>query len=89
MASDPQKPNVRYVPSQTIEEGWTYVSIPDDETVLGLRLAVTKVMKMLKSDNTPAIDGNGNPIYTYNSVPVVRVLTKEEYEVEKKRGFLK
>lgn len=89
MSVESQKPNVRYVPSQTIEEGWTYVSIPDDDTVLGLRLAVTKVMKMLKPDNTSAIDANGNPIYTYNSVQVVKVLTKEEYEVEKKRGFLK
>lgn len=89
MTFESQKPNTRYVPSQTIEEGWTYVSIPDDDTVLGLRLAVTKVMKVLKPDNTPAVDNNGNPIYTYNSVPVVRVLTKEEYEMEKKRGFLK
>ncbi len=85
----PPQPKQKYTPHNTLEEGWTYISIPDDDLIIGVRVAVTKVMKVLNPDNTPLKDQTGTPAYTFQSTNVVRTLTREEYEVEKKRRISK
>ncbi len=77
----------RYVPHKTMEESWTYISVPEDDTIIGVRIAVTKVMKLLNPDGTQAKDATGKPIYSFQSTNIVRTLTKEEYQVEKKRSI--
>ena len=89
MAFDPTHTKQRYTPHNTLEEGWTYISVPDDDIIIGVRVAVTKVMKVLNPDGTQAKDPTGTPIYSFQSTNVVRSLTREEYDVEKKRGLLK
>lgn len=89
MTFDPTKTKQKYTPHNTLEEGWTYVSIPDDDLVIGVRVAVTKVMQVLNPDGSPVKDPTGTPFYTFQSTNVVRTLTREEYEVEKKRGISK
>ena len=89
MTFDQNQPKQKYTPHNTLEEGWTYISIPDDDMIIGVRIAVTKVMKVLNPDGIQAKDTTGNPIYSFQSTNVVRSLTREEYDVEKKRGISK
>ena len=84
MTFQPQQPKKRYTPHKTLEEGWTYISIPDDDTIIAVRNAVTKVMKLLDPNGNPLKDQNGNNAYSFDFTNIVKVLTREEYEVEKK-----
>lgn len=79
----------KYVPHNTLEEGWTYISVPDDDVIIGVKASVTKVMKMVLPDGTQAKDATGSPMYSFQSVNVVKTLTREEYNVEKQRRTLK
>jgi hypothetical protein len=79
----------KYTPHNTLEEGWTYISVPDDDVIIGVKVSVTKVMKMMTPDGNQAKDATGSPFYTFQSVNVVKTLTREEYNVEKQRQSLK
>lgn len=82
--SYPHMPRQRYTPHKTLQEGWTYISVPDDDTVIAVRVAVTKVMKLLDDKDEAIRDQNtGLPSYFFQSTNVVKVLTNEEYKVEK------
>jgi hypothetical protein len=89
MTFDPTKIKQKYTPHNTLEEGWTYISIPEDDIIIGVRVAVTKVMKAFNPDGSPATDPTGSPIFSFQSTNIVRTLTRGEYEVEKKRGIPK
>jgi hypothetical protein len=89
MTFDPTKIKQKYTPHNTLEEGWTYISIPEDDVIIGVRVAVTKVMKAFNQDGSPTKDPTGSPVFSFQSTNVVRTLTREEYEVEKKRGITK
>jgi len=83
--SNPPLSRQKYTPHKTLDEGWTYVSIPDDDSIIAVKIAVTKVMKLLDESGNPAKDPNtGLPSYVFQSTNVVKVLSKEEYDVEKK-----
>jgi len=84
MTLDKNSLKPRYTPHKSLEEGWTYISVPEDDIIIGVRIAMTKVMKLTKPDGTPAKDASGMPIYSFQSTTVVKTLTREEYEVEKK-----
>lgn len=84
MTLDKNNLKPRYTPHKSLEEGWTYISIPDDDVIIGVRIAMTKVMKLTLPDGNPAKDASGMPIYSFQSTNVVKTLTREEYEVEKK-----
>jgi hypothetical protein len=60
----------------------------DDDIVIGVRIAVTKVMKLLDANNNPIKDANNNPAYSFQSTNIVRVLTKAEYDVVRKTSNL-
>lgn len=79
-----QNPKPRFVPHKTLLEGWTYISVPDDDIVIGVRTAVTKVMKMFDDQDRALKDAEGNPVYSFQSTNVTRVLTKTEYDVVRK-----
>ena len=83
------QPVQKFVTHKDIHEGWTYISSSEDDIIIGVRVAVTKVMKAFNSDGSPAKDSTGSPVYSFQSTNVVRTLTREEYEVEKKRGISK
>lgn len=77
-------PRQRYTPHKTLREEWTYISVPDDDVVIAVRVAVTKVMKLLNDKDEPIRDQNtGLPSYFFQSTNVVKVLTNDEYKVEK------
>ncbi len=77
----------KFAPHKTMEEGWTYVSIPDDHVVIGVKVSVTKVMKLLNPDGSPQRDATGTPAYWFQSANVVKVLTPEEYKVIQQQGL--
>lgn len=75
-----------FVSHKELEEGWTYISIPEDNMVIGVRTAITKVLKLVGSNNEPLKDSTGNNAYTFQSSNVVRLLTMEEYDMIKGQG---
>lgn len=79
-------PRKKFVTHKTLQEGWTYISTSDG-TIIGVRISVTKVMKLLNpADGSELKDPAGNPLYEFQSTNVARVLTKEEYDVIRKEG---
>jgi hypothetical protein len=92
MTFPPPQPKQKYTPHNTLEEGWTYVSVPDDDVVIAVKVAVTKVMKLVDQNDQPIKDQNtGVPAYFFQSTNVVKVLSAAEYNVEKqmqkKKGY--
>jgi hypothetical protein len=85
MTFDQSSLKPKYTPHNTLEEGWTYISVPDDDVIIGVKASVTKVMKIMAPDGTQAKDPSGCPMYSFQSVNVVKTLTREEYNVEKQR----
>lgn len=75
-----------FVPHKTLKEGWTYISIKEDGTIIGVKIAITKVSKLLAPDGTPLKDNTGNFIYSFQSSNVVKLLTSEEYDQIKGEG---
>ncbi len=69
------------MPHKELQEGWTYISIPEDNVVIGVKVTITKVMKLLDADDKPLRDATGNYAYSFQSSNVVKVLSKEEYNV--------
>lgn len=84
MTFSPPPPKQRYTPHNSLEEGWTYVAVPEDDVIIAVKVAVTKVMKLLDSSGEPMKDqSTGLPAYVFQSTNVVKVLSHEEYNVEK------
>jgi hypothetical protein len=77
-------PRKKFAPHKTLNEGWTYISIPNDNVVIGVRMSVTKVMRLEDSTGQPLKDPNNNPLYEFQSATVARTLTTEEYKVLQK-----
>lgn len=82
-----EPPKQRFVPHKTLHEGWTYVSIEGDGIVVGVRIAITKVMKLLDQNNNPIKAADGTPAYSLQSTNIVRVLTEAEYNVIRKTSL--
>lgn len=80
-------PKSKYTPHKTLQEGWTYVSVPNDKAIIGVKVVVTKVMKLYNADGTPQKDATGAPAYWFQSTNVVKSLTPEEYRVAKEEGI--
>jgi hypothetical protein len=75
-----------FAPHKELEEGWTYVSIQEDNVIIGVKIAITKVLKLVGPDGKPIIDAFGNNAYSFQSSNVVRLLTREEYDSIKGKG---
>ena len=75
------QPKGRFMPHKELQEGWTYISVPEDSVVIGVKVTITKVMKLLDADDKPLRDPTGNYAYSFQSSNVVKVLSKEEYNV--------
>lgn len=79
----------KYTPSDTIDEGWTYVMLPELDVILATKITVTKVMKNLNPDDSILKDPEGLPILSFQSANVMKVLTKQQYDVECQRRLKK
>jgi|GEM_PF-5782341 len=75
-----------FVPHEELQEGWTYVSIPEDDAIIGVKIAITKVLKLVGPDGKPVKDPFGNNAYSIQSSNLVKLLTREEYNAIKGKG---
>jgi outer membrane protein assembly factor BamB len=78
-----QPPMGRFVNHKTLKEGWTYISTSDGN-VIGLKISVTKVVKMQNPDGSPMINPDGTPAYYVMSSNILRVLTRQEWDEVKR-----
>lgn len=79
MAAIPgQTPKGKFVNHKTLKEGWTYISTSDG-TVIGVKVSVTKVMKLQNPDGTTILNPDGTPAYYIMSTNVLRTLSREEW----------
>ena len=77
-------PNKRFTPHKTLTDNWFYISLPTEDLVLGIKVVVSKVMKLLDASGQPIRDPSGNPLFEFASVNVARVLSKAEWDVTRK-----
>lgn len=82
-------PKSKYTPSDTLEEGWTYVSIPEYDVVLATKISVTKVMVQLNDNDSINKTHDGLPNLFFQSTNVMKILSRKEYEVECQRKLKK
>lgn len=76
--------NTRYVPHKTLKTGTTYAVMQDDTNwVLGAKLVITKVQRVMDKDGKPAYTPNGEPMWTFNFQAVPVLLRKEEWQTHK------
>lgn len=68
----------KVVAFKPLAEEWNYYSL-EDGTILGVKVIVTKIFRLDKSDGTPVLDPSGQPAYQFFSQNVSRVLSPEEY----------
>ncbi len=78
-----QRPNGKFVNHKTLKEGWSYISTSDG-TVIGVKVSVTKVVKLQNPEGAPLMNPDGTPAYYIMSTNVVRTLTREEWEEVKR-----
>ena len=55
--------------------------------IIGVKVVVTKVMKLYNPDGTPQKDAAGTPAYWFQSMNVVQTLSPEEYKAVKNEGI--
>ena len=70
---------MKFVASKLLEEGTSYYSLSDG-TVLGVKLVVTKVKRVLNPDGSELFMPNGNPAYSHDGQVVTVTLSPDEYE---------
>ena len=79
-----ETPKLRYTPSKTLQDNWSYISIPEFDCIIGVKQTVQKVSLMLDKDNKPIIGHDGLPAFSVQSVTVVTAMSKTDWLVEKK-----
>ncbi|MEE9586140.1 MAG: hypothetical protein V3W09_04490 [Nitrososphaerales archaeon] len=78
-----QRPSGKFVNHKALKEGWTYISTSDG-MVIGVKVSVTKVVKLQSPDGAPMLNPDGTPAYYIMSTNVLRTLTREEWEEVKR-----
>ncbi len=81
----PTNPQKKFVTHKTLSEGWTYISTSDN-TIIGVKVSITKVSRLETTDGTPVKDPAGNGIYEFQSTNIVKILNREEWETIRKEG---
>jgi len=81
----PTNSQKKFLTHKTLSEGWTYISTSDN-TIIGVKVAITKVSRLETTDGTPIKDPAGNGIYEFQSTNIVKILNREEWETIRKEG---
>ncbi len=81
----PTSPQKKFLTHKTLSEGWTYISTSDN-TIIGVKVSITKVSRLETTDGTPVKDPAGNGIYEFQSTNIVKILNREEWETIRKEG---
>ena len=68
------------IPYVDLHSGWTFLSLPKEDVILGIKTVIIQANILQNRDGTPVIEPNsGNKIYGVNTQQVVRIFSKEEY----------
>jgi len=68
------------IPYVDLHSGWTFLSLPKEDVILGIKTVIIQAHKLENEDGTPVIDPNsGKKIYGVNTQQVVRIFSKEEH----------
>lgn len=75
---------MRYVASKTIQDNWSYISVPEFDAVIGVKQTLQKIMVLLDKDGKPIMGGDGLPQFSVFATTVVKAMTNSEWIIEKK-----
>jgi len=68
------------IPYVDLHSGWTFLSLPQEDVILGIKTVIIKANILQNKDGTPVIQPNtGDKVYGVNTQQVVRIFSKEEY----------
>ena len=68
------------IPYVDLHSGWTFLSLPKEDVILGIKTVIIQANILQNKDGTPVIQQNtGDKIYGVNTQQVVRIFSKEEY----------
>jgi len=68
------------IPYVDLHSGWTFLSLPQEDVILGIKTVIIKANILQNNDGTPVIQPNtGDKVYGVNTQQVVRIFSKEEY----------
>ncbi len=71
---------IKSIPYLDLHSGWTFLSLPKEDVVLGIKTVIIQANILQNKDGTPVIQPTtGDKIYGVNTQQVVRVFSKEEY----------
>ena len=71
---------VKSIPYVDLHSGWTFLSLPKEDIILGIKTVIIQANILQNKDGTPVIDPNSRKkIYGVGSQQVVRIFSKEEY----------
>ncbi len=71
---------VKSIPYVDLHSGWTFLSLPNEDVILGIKTVVIQTHKLENKDGTSVIESkSGKKIYGVNTQQVVRIFSKEEY----------
>lgn len=82
-------PITKFVSHIDLYSGWTFVSIPEDNIVLGIKNVVLKTFRICNTDGSQQVAQNGEKIYSMESQPVLKIFTNEEYQQMMKQSQVK
>lgn len=70
----------KFVPHVDLYSGWTFISIPEDDVVLGMKNVIVKTYKVCNKDGTQQIAPNGEKIYSVETQTILKFFKPEEYQ---------
>lgn len=78
----PQHPNIKreFVPSTDLFNGWNFIKVSEDGTILGIKVMIIGLHNILTPDGTPAKNPDGTQVYAVESTNHVRNFTFKEYQ---------
>ena len=79
-------PRGKLVNFKPLKESWSDFSLSDG-SVLRVKVALSKVTRVLNADNSTLVSPTGEPVYMLQTQNVIQVLTSSEYSQVKKEGL--
>lgn len=75
-------PNIKreFVASTDLFNGWSFIKVNADGTILGIKVMIVGLYKILGADETPLKNVDGSQVYAVESTNHVRNFTFKEYQ---------
>ncbi len=71
---------IKSIPYVDLHSGWTFISLPREDVILGIKTVIIQATTLHNKDNTPVVEPkSGRKVYGVNTQQVVRVFSKEEH----------